>query len=205
MSKTANFNLIQLTKSSCAYYYSSSLDIRNNGIRVYPQNCEKTNQQSINLIRKVEPDAVVLASNFFGLKNWEVTSKNLHEVAKELHSKKIKNIYLIGPIPEWSPSLPKILLTMLRADGLFPERLKPYNSLEMSQLDSKLRNLAAELKMIYRSPMEILCNSKIECLVSLPMEPISPISYDTGHFSRRSSEYLAESLFLDLLTEKKGN
>ena len=205
MSETENFNLIQLTKSSCAYYYSSSLDIRNNGIRVYPQNCEETNQQSINLIRKLKPDSVVLASNFYGVRNWEITSKNLHELAKELHSKNIKNVYLIGPTPEWKPYLPKILLTKLRADGFFPERLTPYDSVEMSQLESKLRSLSAELKMIYRSPMEILCNSKIECLVTLPMEPISPISYDAGHYSRRSSEYLAKLLFPDLLTEKKDN
>jgi peptidoglycan/LPS O-acetylase OafA/YrhL len=117
--------------------------------------CPTITKYGIESIARVKPDIVLLVGNWIahGL-------EGLPESIATLQRLGIKNIVLLGPMPHWRESLPRVILSyMMQNKGQMPPDRLQYGLIDMSPaLDEQMRLLAASLKVGYISMYDTLCN-----------------------------------------------
>ena len=113
----------------------------------------------------------------------------------QLHDIGAKRVLVVGPLPQWLPSLPMVIARqkfdspkpMLR-EGLAAEPLA-------SDMQLRHRNWAAD-GITYLSPIEALCQPDQGCLARMPLPgPYNLTAVDYGHLSPDGSRWLAQTLF----------
>jgi peptidoglycan/LPS O-acetylase OafA/YrhL len=179
------FNILQRTISACAPILD--MDVRD---RPY---CKEINDHIIELIQKIKPKKVVLSADWtsYDWKRIEATVTRLKEIG-------IKNIDIVGCVPQWHDSLYKQLYMKYRADGLQqpPFRMNFGLNQNFIHLDSLLNEYAGQLGVRYISPMKILCN-EAGCLTRIGERGETLTAYDAAHLTVLSSIYLVAQFQTD--------
>lgn len=98
-----------------------------------------------------------------------------------------RKVILVGPMPQYSAVLPKLLLVSLSKD---PSWIQRRQLGWVPELDKKMRALAAQSGASYLSPYDAICERGV-CVTTLPDG--SPIQFDTAHLTAAGSEYLASA------------
>jgi hypothetical protein len=177
-----SYAIIQRTTGGCPPIID--LGIAN---RMY---CENINREIFADLRKHPPTRVVLTANWL-MYDFNALDKKLDDTITQLQRAGVKNIDLIGPVPQWLDGLPKQLYTAYAKD---PQHRVPYRmSMGLDQrvppIDVALRQKAARLGINFISPEEILCNAQ-GCLTRLGDTSDSLIIWDYGHLTSQGSEFL---------------
>jgi peptidoglycan/LPS O-acetylase OafA/YrhL len=142
--------IVQRTTSSCP----PILSYDNNSTT-----CRKINDYIFDEIQKIKPDKVVLSAAW---PNYGDVYKRVADTITQLHKIGIKNIDLVGPLPQWNDSLPRQLYLNYKASNphQIPDRMKFGLNQNFIQMDILLANISARLNVHYISPKNILCNDR---------------------------------------------
>ena len=103
----------------------------------------------------------------------------------------VKRIDLVGPMPEWSDTLPKTLYKAYEMDGThkIPQRMTFGLAGGGEAFDAELREFSRRNGINYISPRDILCNQE-GCLTMVGGRLDSLISFDRGHLTVPASVYM---------------
>lgn len=163
--------------------------------------CVDYNKWIQNKIEAVKPDLVIVfAHHLFRAKDpfyGESLSYPAHlwEAAAKLKSEGIKDVWIIGDIPNWKESLPHAMnFNFLRHDQPVPERTYVYVVRESLEMDATLRAADNHQGVEYVSLKDALCNEQ-GCLTNIGSEfPNDLIVMDYGHLTKNGASYLSEQL-----------
>jgi peptidoglycan/LPS O-acetylase OafA/YrhL len=169
------------------------------GERLKENNCNTQNARVIDTIKNEKYDQVVLIARW---DHWNYQSNDyITNISKTIDLLKlvgVKQIYVIGPPPEWHPGLQEVLVRQALRDKL-THRLASRISEGVTTspaLDQQLQQLAQEKGISYISLINILCN-KDGCITKAGDEPEDLIGYDDGHFSRKGGAFVAKQFPAD--------
>jgi hypothetical protein len=196
---SAGFSLAQLTMSVCP----PILDI---DLQAQPL-CRQVNNFVLRRIAGLKPRIVVLAAR------WGFyPEKDLAKLDDSLVALKrvgVDRIVLVGPVPIWNPSLPKVLLKYYWAKR--PERLPTRMSFGVTRmigLDDRIHQVANKFDAAYVSPIQVFCDTD-GCLVSIGEDPKNLTVWDSAHLTDAGSQYLARDIVqtfgLDRTADRSSN
>ena len=148
--------------------------------------CDKSNKAAIDAIARLKPSVVIMAQHFDHDKN------NYDQIINYLLGLGIKHIVLIGPVPQWQPSLPRAIALrhfdkneQLIADSSFERYL--------FVIDNNMRaRYEKSDEVSYISLLQQLCKGD-KCLAKVD-DVNSPLVWDYGHLSLAGSKYIAREV-----------
>jgi peptidoglycan/LPS O-acetylase OafA/YrhL len=160
---------------------------------VIDNKCDYSNQYALGRIEELKPYLVIMAQER-GHEN-----KNWDEIAEKLYSLGVERIILVGPLLQWRPSLP---LVIVENHWMSNENYIEDSAFDVSILntDKILRQRYGDNKRIeYISVIESLCVDEA-CLAIVP-DNGTLIAVDYGHLSPEGSLYIVQKV----LSDKIGN
>jgi peptidoglycan/LPS O-acetylase OafA/YrhL len=170
-------------------------------------NCNTQNERVLDAIKNEKYDQVVLIARW---DQWKYQSDqyilNISKTIDHLKLMGVKQIYVIGPPPEWHPGLQVVLVKQALRDKLthkLADRISE-GVTTSPDLDQQLQKIAQEKKISYISLLNILCNQD-GCITKAGNEPEDLIGYDDGHFSRKGGAFVAKQFpadFFESLRER---
>ena len=176
----AGVQLAQVTTSGCAPR------VREINPDAASGRCRMANGYALERIAVLEPDLVVLAQILAH------TETDWVALATHLRSLGARDVLLVGPVPQWQPSLP-LVVTRFHWNANF-ERVKEGLDPEMFALDRALGDqLAASPVIRFASVVTRLCN-EAGCLATVPNTDQQLIAIDAGHLSPSGSAYVATTI-----------
>ncbi|MEI8613995.1 acyltransferase family protein [Shewanella sp. PP-He15 brown] len=148
--------------------------------------CDRSNKAAIDAIARLKPSVVIMAQRYDHDKN------HYEKIVEHLTTLGIKHIMLIGPVPQWQPSLPRTI-ALRHFD-------KNEQSFSDSSFDKKLLDIDNRMKARYEnnnqanyiSLLDVLCKGN-ECLAKVD-DNNTPLVWDYGHLSLDGSEYIAREV-----------
>jgi peptidoglycan/LPS O-acetylase OafA/YrhL len=184
-------NVYLMSKASCPPLLADEL--------FKESNCNAQNARVIDIIKNEKYDQVVLIARW---DQWKYQSDqyipNISKTIDHLKLMGVKQIYVIGPPPEWHPGLQVVLVKQALRDKLthkLADRISE-GVTTSPELDQQLQQLAQEKKISYISLLNILCNQD-GCITKAGNEPEDLIGYDDGHFSRKGGAFVAKQFPAD--------
>ncbi|HMS27032.1 MAG TPA: acyltransferase family protein [Burkholderiaceae bacterium] len=179
-------NVYLMAKSSCPPILD--LDAKK------PSDCSQQNHRVFNAIQSEKYDQVIMVARW---DHWNYQSDqyltNIERTIDHLHHAGIKQIYIVGPPPEWHPGLQVVLIKNAMRDKLghkLADRLTE-GVTTSPLLDQQLLQLANKKKVQYISLLKILCNEE-GCLTKVGDQPEDLMGYDDGHLSRKGGAFVAQ-------------
>jgi len=172
-------NIVQRTSSSCPPILGLEIESR--------VHCKKINDNVFALIRNLKPDKVVLAGVWVAYDEWRQVDKTI----AALRDIGIKNIDLIGPVPDWKDELPRQLYHYYKMDIFhrIPYRMNFGLNQNFIALDPEMSDFAAQNNVHYISPKKIMCNTE-GCLTRLGETGETITAFDYAHLTEKGSIYL---------------
>ncbi len=182
---TGNPRVAQVASSGC----SPSID---GGETDAPAlDCGVSNRYALKEIARLRPRIVIMAQ----VHNHQATDWN--RIADRLHSLGVGNVVLVGPAPEWYPSLPLVFVRHFW--GADPEYIKDGLDGDVLFTDQQLQQrYGSSSKIIYVSLIQKLC-TKEGCLAHVP-ESRELMALDYGHLTPEASVFVGRSIIGTALT-----
>jgi peptidoglycan/LPS O-acetylase OafA/YrhL len=156
--------------------------------------CSLQNKRVLAAIKNEKYDQVVLIARW-DQRNYQ-SDKYILNISKTIDYLKltgVKQIFVLGPPPEWHPGLQVVLIKQALRDKLnhiLADRISE-GVTTSPDLDRQLQQLAQEKGISYISLLKILCNND-GCITKAGNEPEDLISFDDGHFTRRGGAFVAQ-------------
>jgi peptidoglycan/LPS O-acetylase OafA/YrhL len=177
------YKIIQRTASACPPILNVEMLNMPWGER---PNCKKINDHIFEFIKQEKPNRIVLAA-MWTMYDWnqiEITVSQLKKIG-------ITNVDIIGPVPQWTDSLPRLLYEQYKSDIFhrIPYRSKFGVSPNVTELDPLLSDLAGKLGVNYISPRKILCNN-LGCITRFGETGDTLEAFDSVHMTKIASQYL---------------
>ncbi|MEO8298540.1 MAG: SGNH hydrolase domain-containing protein, partial [Burkholderiales bacterium] len=157
--------------------------------------CEASNRYALATLRRLRPAVVILAqSDHHEQTDWPAFAATLHAAGA-------RRVIVVGPVPQWKPSLP-LVVTRYHWDppqariatGLDPRVVKADRLLK-----ARLQGAAT---LTYVSLLDALCTTE-GCLAYVPNDPDHTLwAVDYGHLSPPASVYLAREVLAPVLTQR---
>lgn len=184
----ANWEVLQVASPGCA----ASSDAIQPSTTNY---CLQSNWFAINTIKHTIPDVVIIGQNE------KHDLQTLIKIYKLLKDVGVKKIIFTGPTPHWTIDLPKTIMKSLWLNT--PRRTSV--GLDRSVIDNNttLKNsLSVALPdAVFADIISVFCNAD-GCLTYLGSDIKTGItSWDYGHLTPATSEFLARKLLVDLVTQ----
>ena len=178
----------QLTSSGCPPIIKTDFPSR--------PHCAEINRYIMEVVNENKYETVILHSN------WKMYSEeqldNILLTIQELHNNGVKNIVLIGGVPQYSPSLPSRLLlerTQLGAIAFIEE-----SQSNVVSYDEKLQALVNGMNVNFVSALGQFC-SKDRCRVTTKFKGETiPMAWDYGHLTEGGAIWFSNQI--DSFTEK---
>jgi len=155
--------------------------------------CTSLNDNAIQAIREVRPDVVLLYAI------WHHPSydlRNLETTVQELRRAGVPRIILLGAVPYWDTSLPRVLIGEWKKGPVNrppPLRLDRRLDPRLDAITPQLRARAEAMGIEFILGMDHFCN-EAGCLTRLSQDATEPLSYDYGHLAPDAVRYFAEQL-----------
>lgn len=186
-------DLIQITASGCPPIFDADPSQR--------KECKNINLFAKKIISDKRPQIVYLHANWDLYKKWtgykdDVIFKQLDNTIKEIkHISPKTKIVMIGSVPQWEKALPEILLNIMVKNGEIDCLTMPDDILSsINDIDNVIKKSAETNKVLYVSPVDLLCeNGKCQVVIHEDGD-IIPTSWDYGHLTKGASKYLSEKI-----------
>ena len=173
--------LAQIATSAC------SPRLTNIDVRAPSDRCSRSNNRAVSAIRELSPDVVVLAQmSGHESTDWEGMADGVRALGA-------KNVVLIGPAPQWQPSLPLVIAS--RYWGRDYGRVKYGLDPSVFGTDAALKKRYEHAsQLVYISMVEHLCNDE-GCLAVVPGgDRQDLIAVDSGHLSPKGSIFVVDKV-----------
>jgi peptidoglycan/LPS O-acetylase OafA/YrhL len=178
----------QLTSSGCA----PSFKMKRNGTNRFDIGCDFSNNVAYDSIIKAQPRTIILgAASKHEFVDWDFTITKLHEMG-------VENVLIIGPFPQWQPSLPTIYVRRhmgeeFISDSSFTQSLINSNDY-LVQLKSR-RNDFTFINMI-----DVLCKmNNVDRLSCKARVGEDLIAFDYGHLTVEGSRYVTRNYVIPFI------
>ncbi len=160
-------------------------------------NWEDINQHAMYQIRTLRPKIVVISAHW---PKYDKASdfQKLTDTIRAVRASGVSKVIVIGPVPNWRPSLPEMLLNAFMKDPMhrLPERLQtPLNNMIL-ETDAHLAAMVHAAGADYFSPMAVLCEAGA-CRTRLGDDPSDLMAWDYGHLTARGSTFLVQRMLED--------
>ena len=157
--------------------------------------CNRANRFAIEKIAEVNPDKVILAQSV------DHQSTDFAALVARLRGIGVRQVILVGPVPQWQPSLYKLILKSYW--GAVPQRLNHHlrqSVFTTDRITKERYEQSPELTSI--SLVDSLCDGNA-CLTHLDGHPKEGlITYDYGHFTLPASEYVVRNFIAPALDQQ---
>jgi peptidoglycan/LPS O-acetylase OafA/YrhL len=151
--------------------------------------CRIANIAAMRRIAELRPATVVLAANWDGYRGSSIIGAPLADTVGALRSAGVASIVVVGPVPDWPGTLPRIL-TRAAIDGrgaaLDPIRTEGYS---ISATEKGMRGI---VDAIYVSAIDVFCDSR-GC-ASFDPATREPYVWDSNHLTGAGARRLAEAI-----------
>lgn len=147
--------------------------------------CQRANNYALAAIARLKPELVVLAQiGAHEETDWAGLTARVRALGA-------KDVVLIGPSPQWAPSLPLVVTSQYW--GRSYDRVSYGLNADVLALDRRLATQFRESSLPrYVSLIERLCNAD-GCVAAVPgTSPPELVAFDMGHLTPRGSVYVAE-------------
>ena len=159
--------------------------------------CATSNAKVVAEILHLKPRRVILFGRWlYQVTNWQANPSlvgPLRNTLHELHSG-VGDIVLVGPVPLWLPSAPKLIYQYWRSRRVLPDRLSIPTG-DYSASEQVMRTIAASEGIHYASILDALCNSD-GCLTHSPASKTDLLIWDNGHLTTDGAKFVVEKLGL---------
>ncbi|GIU38119.1 acyltransferase [Shewanella hafniensis] len=148
--------------------------------------CDRSNDAAIKAIEKLQPSLVIMAQRCDHDKN------HYEDIVQHLKSLGVKHVVIIGPVPQWQPSLPRTI--GLRhfnndekrfADNAFDNTLFKIDGIMKSRFSDRS-------DVTYISLLDSLCHEG-KCLAKVD-DYNTPLVWDYGHLSLPGSDFVVRNV-----------
>jgi peptidoglycan/LPS O-acetylase OafA/YrhL len=203
MQAKKKFSIAQFTPDGCPpllgrnfrHLYASEGEVRW---------CHEMNEFILQKLTALKPESLVLAAQW-----WEVPAEDIDQISATIAQAKdagVKNIIIVGPVPIWNPSLPKLLLKYYETS--FPKHLPEQmgGASIQSEIDAKLRMIAAKEGIKFVSAIDVFCE-RDQCLAKLPGAMGDIVAWDAAHLTDTGSLLMATAIYkiIDPKSADSGN
>lgn len=180
----SNVSFSQVASSSCQPHVGD--DSATSG--EFKVACDKSNVFALNEIKKLKPNLVILAQRYNHDKN------NYAKIISELKHAGVTEIIIVGPVPQWMPSLPRAIgLRHFNPNEIYIKD----NSLvrEILTTNSLMRNkLSGDKHVSYISIIDALCRE--DTCLSKVNNKNTPLVWDYGHLSLAGSKFVVSEVLM---------
>jgi hypothetical protein len=175
-------NIIQLTGASCP----SILNTVGTMSADLVDSCKVRNELIFKYIKDNSIDKIVLSNDW--------TAYDLSKLGNTILSLKnigIKNIYIVGPVPDWNDGLPRQLIKYFYKNTFhnIPNRMNFGLNDKFINMDDYLSKISSDFVVNYISPYKILCDND-GCITKLGNSSNSLIQWDSRHLTQTGSDFL---------------
>lgn len=196
--KTNNIPFYQKTSAGCR----ASLTNTNYQKGIFKKACDYSNKLAIKSIAEIKPKIVVVAqANNHDQTNWNDINKKLIELG-------VSNVILIGPVSQWKPSLPKVIIKPKNWNSHENFISDPGLDLDLIELDKKMKDIKYSDGMKYISLIDHLCekdnlNNQYKCRVHATKgEDLLQVDY--GHLSESGSLFVVNTILANQVLDLYG-
>lgn len=182
-------NFYQVASSGCKPSLKQSDDQSS-----LAQACNTSNQIALETISRIKPDIVIIAqANHHEDTNWEQIEAKLAQLGA-------KETVLIGPVPQWRPSLPYVIAERhWQEKGQYITDQALDNSIFIS--DDKLDIQTQGEDITYISLVDRLCMDKeMTCLAKTDKQQL--LVFDYGHLTQAGSRLIAKQVIVPQLIKR---
>jgi peptidoglycan/LPS O-acetylase OafA/YrhL len=154
-------------------------------------NCDYANQFALKEIARVRPLYVVMAQEHSHEKtDWDAIARKLRELG-------VQHIILLGPVPQWHPALPEVIVQRHwnSADYFIQDEALYLKILDTNRLLHKTYDASSEL--LYVSLFDVLCKDTL-CQVRIPDDG-ELIVLDYGHMTPKGSVFVLKLALGDII------
>lgn len=181
--RQAGARLAQYTAAGCPPILG--LDISNR------PNCRPINDAVMVRIAALAPATVVLAANW---KNHDW--RRIAATVAALRTAGVGRVVVVGPVPQWRLTLPKVLLRhAARGGGHIPERTSYGLETGMERLDRAMQPEIERAGAVYASPYRVLCDAA-GCLTHTGALPETLVAFDNAHLTAFGAALVVRALGL---------
>lgn len=181
------YQIIQLL-GGCPPLFNTELSNR--------KNCPQWAQTNFDRVINERPARLVLAANWTDYSNWAEIAKTI----TSLRERGYTEIDLVGPAPQWKDTLYKQLYLHYAFNRnkesetyQVPHRMSLGLKDNFFQIEPKMRELAKKMGVRYLSIVDVLCNTD-GCITRFGDTADKLSSFDGGHLTTHTSEYVVEQL-----------
>lgn len=151
----------------------------------FKKSCDRSNKYALKAIAELQPKVVVIAQRDKHDQN------DFLSIAGKLKNLGVSQVIVIGPVPQWQPSLPQAIAKRHWSDGAYID--DPTFDVDLQVIDHKLKNLfLTQDQLTYVSVQDQLCNHS-SCLAKLD-EKHTPLVFDYGHLTPQGSVYVVNKV-----------
>ena len=177
-----NIQFNQVATSGCRPHIGG--DTKTTG--EFKKACDRSNRKAIDTIIKLNPKVVILAQRD------EHDQNNFIDILNELRANKVDSkIIVVGPGPQWNPSLPKAIASrhFNPNDNSFVD---PYFNKSLLAIDAKMLHDYKGVDLVYISVLNKICKGDV-CLAKVD-DNNTPIVWDYGHLTLNGSEFIVRNV-----------
>ena len=157
------------------------------------RSCNYSNRTALENIQRLRPDVVIIAQKD------QHDKTQWSEIATRLKSYGVKHIVLLGPLPQWNPSLPFVIAN--RHWGQTETHITdPALDQSIMAADRATQRQIDPHAVDFISLIDKLCVDN-SCLVRL-QEDNSLLQFDSGHLSEKGSVYIVKNFVLPELLKQ---
>lgn len=179
----SSHNLVIRTISGCGVFMTEVKPTR--------PGCKDYNAESIKQIIAHKPDLLIIA----GLWKPKFVDR-LALTLEKLKNEGIVNVMVVGPVPQWTPSLPAAIIKYqgsVESARRFPRYLPDRSFESINQVDERMREMVARYGYQYHSPIRHLCNAD-GCLTNING---ALTQWDYGHLTNEGSYEIVDKLVIE--------
>lgn len=179
------YRIAELTSPGCPPFVDHDIGNR--------KGCRDTNDYILKWAAKNKPELILLSADWM-FYDPKFLTPTVEALRRTLNAPRI---IVVGPVPEWSGGLPRILLTYARRSSLkttVPERLSLGPASGSYKAEAAFREQSKVLKVEYVSILNILCDDDRKCLTRTGPGVDSLTAWDEAHLTNIGSKYVGARL-----------
>jgi peptidoglycan/LPS O-acetylase OafA/YrhL len=183
---SSDFNINQVTSSGCP----SSFYIKQGNISHLRRACDYANSLAFSAISKIIPEVVIIANkDNHQAMDWEKTVQKLKKVG-------VKKVILVGPVPQWYPSLP-----LVYANNAFGQEILTSHKIDKNVVQTNIEmNKISQLipDLIYIDVLNKICKEKGSIYSCKVIYDDILLVWDYGHLTLEGSRFVAKEYVLPM-------
>ncbi len=161
--------------------------------------CPGVVELALERIRAARPAVVIVSAAWYGI-DAESVRRELPRTVHLLKEAGVGQVIVVGPFPEWQPSLPRALQSYYRSHRQLPERTQFGLKATLPELDQTIRGFLGDAPARYVSPRDFFCDAQ-GCLTGVTSKGFALMSYDTSHLTDTGSRWFVDHALVPVLSD----